>query len=128
MKFTLEQINAIHDQLGNSETLKLYAQALGDLGVAHADSYVTDGHTDFFDANGHSISSPPTHEILPIADTSDKQEFLHQLDLHESGKTSYLEMSKGLAESGIEKWIIDTQKLTMTFYDKAGNELQIDTL
>jgi len=128
MKFTLEQINTIHDHLGNSETLRLYTQALGDLGVIHADSYVTDGHTEFFGADGYKVESLPTHEIFTVADTSNKEEFLHQLDLHESGKTSYVQMSKGLAETGIEKWIIDTQKLTMTFYDKASNELQVDAL
>src|SRR6266496_698754 len=123
MTFTLEQINDLHDRLGNSETLLQYARGLNALGVEHADSYLTDGHSEFFGGNGHTVASPAAHETLIVAKTSDKQSFLHHLKLHELGKTSYVEMSKGLAESGIEKWIIDTHKLTMTFYDKAGNEL-----
>jgi len=43
--------------------------------------------------------------------------------LHEQGKTSYVDMSEGLARSGIEKWTMDTGKLTVTYYDKAGNEM-----
>lgn len=37
-------------------------------------------------------------------------------------ETTYLEMSRGLAQSGIEKWTVDTGRRTMTFYDKAGRE------
>lgn len=37
-------------------------------------------------------------------------------------------MSKGLAESGTEKWTVDTNKMTMTFYDTAGGELLIDAI
>ena len=37
-------------------------------------------------------------------------------------------MSKGLAESGIEKWTVDTSRMTMTFYDKAGNEMLVETI
>ena len=29
-------------------------------------------------------------------------------------------MSKGLADSGIEKWVADTTLLTMTYVDRAG--------
>jgi hypothetical protein len=32
-------------------------------------------------------------------------------------------MSSGLAQSGIEKWTVDTGRMTMTFHDKAGREM-----
>ena len=34
-------------------------------------------------------------------------------------------MSKGLADSGIEKWTFDTNKMTITYYDKGGNEILV---
>ncbi len=37
-------------------------------------------------------------------------------------------MSKGLAESGIEKWTVDTNRMTLTFYDKAGTKMQIEAI
>jgi uncharacterized protein YbcV (DUF1398 family) len=39
---------------------------------------------------------------------------------------SSLEMSRGLAQSGIEKWTVDTGRMTMTFYDKAGSEMLVE--
>ena len=126
--FTLEQINAIHDTLGNAETLAQYVKALSALGVETYDSYIMDGHSEYVGKNGHTIISPPVHETITIADTSNKERFLKHLDLHNQGKTSYVEMSKGLAESGIEKWTVDTTNVTMTFYDKLGNEMLAETI
>jgi len=128
MSFTLEQINAIHDRLGSAETLAQYAQELHKIGVEHADSYVADGHSEYFAKDGHSIVSSPAHEKLAVSEASDKQGLLYYLDLHDAGKINYLEMSSSLAKSGIEKWVINTSKLTMTFYDKAGNELLVDDI
>jgi uncharacterized protein YbcV (DUF1398 family) len=32
-------------------------------------------------------------------------------------------MSRGLAQSGIERWTVNTSRMTMTFYDKTGREM-----
>jgi hypothetical protein len=37
-------------------------------------------------------------------------------------------MSRGLAQSGIEKWTVDTGRMTMTFYDKAGSEMLVEQI
>lgn len=126
--FTLEQINEIHDQLGRGESFAQYVEALHAIGVETYDSYIKDGHSEYFGNSGHKVISPPAHEMLTIADTSDKEQFLKHLNLHDQGKTSYLEMSKGLADSGIEKWTVDTKIMTMTFYDKLEHEMLAETI
>lgn len=126
--FTLEQINDIHIRLGNAETLYEYVRALHDLGVEKYDSYVTDGHSAYFGKDGYTVISPPAHDKISIAEKSDKENFLKHLKLHEQGKTSYIEMSEGLAESGIEKWTVDTSEVTMIFYDRAGNAMLVESV
>jgi len=126
--FTLEQINEIHDRLGSAESLAQYVRALNALGVETYDSYILDGHSEYFGKSGYMVISPPAHETLTIADTSDKEQFLRHLNLHNQGKTSYREMSKSLADSGIEKWTVDTKNMTMTFYDKRRNEMLAETI
>jgi uncharacterized protein YbcV (DUF1398 family) len=126
--FTLEQINEIHDRLGKAQTLAQYAQALSAIGIETYDSYIMDGHSEYFGKSGYRVVSPSVHEILTIADTSDREQFLKYLNLHNQGQTSYLEMSKGLAESGIEKWTVDTKNMTMTFYDKSENEMLVEAI
>jgi uncharacterized protein YbcV (DUF1398 family) len=72
---------------------------------------------------GHRLVSPPVHEVLPVAETGQRETFLEHLRRHERRETTYLEMSRGLAQSGIEKWRVDTARMTMTFYDKSGSEM-----
>ena len=126
--FTLEQINRIHSQLGKQATLPQYLQALKAMGVDKCDSFITDGHSEYFGEPGHKVISPSTHEELEIAEISNLEDFLRHLNLHEQRKTSYLEMSRGLAHSGIEKWTFDTNKMTMTYYDKGGNVLLVEEI
>ena len=68
----------------------------------------------------------PVHEVLPVAETGQRETFLQQLRRHELRQTTYLEMSRGLAESGIEKWTVDTGRMTMTFSDKADREMLVE--
>ncbi|QBD76023.1 DUF1398 domain-containing protein [Ktedonosporobacter rubrisoli] len=126
--FTLEQINAIHDRLGTMEGFPQYVRALHALGIEKYDSYLTDGHSEYFGKGGQKLASPAVHETLAISDTSDREKVLAHLDLHGQRKTSYLEMSRGLAESGVEKWTVDTHNMTLAYYDKQGNELLIEQI
>jgi uncharacterized protein YbcV (DUF1398 family) len=68
------------------------------------------------------------HEVLPIAETAQRETFLHHLHRHELRQTTYLEMSRALAQSGIEKWTVDTGRMSMTFYDKAGEEMLVEQI
>src|SRR6185503_18765860 len=100
--FTIEQINDLHDRLGKAETLFEYVHALNAIDIEKYDSYLTDGHSEYFGKQDQVIS-PPAHDTLSIAEKSNGETFLKHLKLHEQGKTTYIEMSMGLAESGIEK-------------------------
>lgn len=126
--FTLAQIDALHDTLGNAETLLAYARALHEIGVETYDSYVVDGHSEYFGQHGHKVVSPPAHDAMTVALTSNRATFLEHLKRHEQGETDYFEMSQGLADSGIEKWTVDTRQMTMIFYDKAGAEMLVEQI
>jgi uncharacterized protein YbcV (DUF1398 family) len=126
--FTLEQINRVHDELGNSATLPQYLEALKAIGVDKCDSFITDGHSEYFGKEGFKVISSSEHEELKIAEISNREDFLKHLKLHSQRKTSYLEMSRGLAKSGVEKWTFDTNKMTMTYYDKCGNVMLVEEI
>ena len=126
--FTIEQINDLHARLGSAKTLPEYVRALKTLGVERYNSYLADGHSEYFGQGAHRVVSPPVHEVLPVAETGQRETFLQHLHRHEQGQTTYLEMSGGLAQSGIEKWTVDTGRMTMTFYDKAGSEMLVEQI
>jgi len=37
-------------------------------------------------------------------------------------------MSRGLAQSGIQKWTVDAGRMTLTFYDKTSREILIEQI
>jgi uncharacterized protein YbcV (DUF1398 family) len=121
--FTLWQIDDIHDRFGRQDTIVQYLRALNAIGVQRSDSFIADGHSEYFGKGGETVVTPPAHEVLAIAGTSNRDGLVQSLARHTQGKTSYLEMSQGLAQSGVEKWTFDTSALTIAYYDKAGNEL-----
>ncbi|MFI5731803.1 DUF1398 family protein [Kribbella sp. NPDC051587] len=121
--FTLEQVDEIHERLGKASTLGAFLEALREIGVVASDSYVTDGHTTYFGADGHEVSTSPAHEVFEVAASSDKDAFLAELKRVEEESAGYVEMSRAFAAAGVEKWTFDTQALTITYYDRAGSAL-----
>jgi uncharacterized protein YbcV (DUF1398 family) len=121
--FTFDQIADIHDRLGNKDTLGGYLRALRDIGVETYDSYIADGHSEYYGTDGQRLVGPAVHEPFAIAKTCDKEGFLRYMQQVEQGGVGYVEMSRTLANHGVEKWTFDTEKLTITYLDKAGNVL-----
>lgn len=124
--FTMAQIDELHGRLGTAETLADYLRGLAAIGVVRFESFLVDGHSEFVSADGRRVVSAPHHEVLPVAETSDKAALLEHLQRHRDKETSYVEMSAGLAASGVHKWVGDTAGLTMTYCDRAGVALLIE--
>ena len=80
--FTIEQINELHARLGSAKTLAEYVRALNGLGVERYDSYLEDGHSEYFGQHGYKVVSPPEHEVLAVAETGQREAFLEHLHRH----------------------------------------------
>lgn len=126
--FTLDQITEIHKLFGKKDTLIAYLNALKEIGVEKEICFVSDGHSDYTGQNNYKVHSPAAHEKLSIAKEVDLESFIKHLSSHNEGKTTYAEMSEGLAESGVERWAFDTTKMTLSYYDLKGSELLTEEL
>jgi uncharacterized protein YbcV (DUF1398 family) len=126
--FTIEQIDELHGRLGRADTLLDYVRALAELGVVRYACFVSDGHSEYVGLDARKVVSLPAHDTLSVAEDSDRDAFLDHLRRHEHGETSYLEMSKGLADSGVQRWTVDTHAMTMTFYDTTGVVLLVEQI
>ena len=98
------------------------------LGVTHYEAYVSDGHIDYHGANNYTAKVPEKYDPLPIAGETNPETFKAQLLAHQQGKTDYLTFLKMCAETGIEKWEICMDKMTCTYFDKAGNEILVEKI
>jgi 2,3-bisphosphoglycerate-independent phosphoglycerate mutase len=123
--FTLEGIGRAHNGVTH-DTVRKYLADLRDIGVRSYTTHVSDGHSEYFDARGASLSSEPVHEPYAVADAADRDAVRQAIEAHSRGETNYFAFSKQLAAAGASTWVMDPIAMTCTFYSKAGELLLAD--
>ena len=126
--FTVEQIELAHTKIKSGAEFPKYIQEIKEIGVTGFETWVTDSHTTYFGKNDFQTKSKPKYEEMEIANHSDKEKFNHYLKNHQKGETNYFTFCKHCAETGIEKWIVNLDKMTCTYYDKAENEILVEII
>lgn len=124
--FTIEQIKEAHSKVKSGADFPQYVQDIKMLGVIKYETYVEDGHAVFHGDNGHTAQWDAKYDTLSIGETSKQEQFISDLKAHQRGETNYPTFCNDCAKSGVEKWIVDINKMTCTYYDKAGNELLVE--
>ena len=125
--FTLEQIKAAHSKVKSGSDFPAYIKEIKQLGVTGYETFVSDGHTDYYGKNDHKISTVAKYE-LTVTEKSNAEQFKMDLKAHQEGKTDYPKFCSDCAKSGIEKWAVRMNKMTCTYYDKAGNEILVEVI
>lgn len=124
--FSLEDIELAHSKVKTGADFPKYIQEIKGMGVTAFETWVTDSHTNYLGNEGYQLTSKPQYDTLTIANKSDKDKFSQYLKIHQKGQTDYSTFCKQCAETGIEKWLVDLDKMTCTYYDKSENELLIE--
>lgn len=117
--FTLSNISTAHARVKSGADFPQYARDLIAMGVTAYDTYVSDGHAVYL-GNEEPLISPAKYDILEVAENSNKERFIAQLRLHQSGGTDYMTFCQDCANTGIEKWTLDMSAHTCTYYDISG--------
>ena len=110
--FTTEQIKAAHSKVKSGADFPAFIRDIKELGVTHYESFVADGHTDYFGKNDFKTSSPAKYPDLTITDDSNTEQFKIDIKAHQEGKTDYPTFCKDCAKSGIEKWVVNIENMT----------------
>ena len=126
--FTAEQIEAAHSTVKTGADFPKYIQEIKVMGVMAFETWVKDSHTKYFGADDFRALSKPMYKDMVIAESSNKDRFKHYLKIHQQGETDYLTFCGHCAETGIEKWFVCLDKMTCTYYDKAGKEILIEQI
>jgi uncharacterized protein YbcV (DUF1398 family) len=126
--FTLDQIKNAHSKVKSGADFPSYIQELKQLGVTFYQTYVADGHTDYYGGDHFTITSPAKYDSLEIAETSSSNQFKDDLLAHQQGKTDYPTFCQDCAKSGIEKWSVCLESMTCTYYDEAGNKILVEDI
>ena len=126
--FTIQQIHEAHSKVKSGADFPKYMQDIIALGVTSFETFVFDNHTHYYGANDIQIASEGFSETITIADESNVEQFKSDLKLHQQGNTDYMTFLHDCAKSGVEKWIVVMDKMTCSYYDKAGNEMLVEVI
>lgn len=121
--FTIEQIKSTHSKVKSGADFPNYIKDLALLGVSSYETFVSDGHTEYFGKDDYKITSGTKYQILPVAGRTNAIQFEQDLKAHQQGKTDYPAFCRDCASSGINKWIVNIVQMTCTYYDFAGNPM-----
>ncbi|MGN6491406.1 MAG: DUF1398 domain-containing protein [Agriterribacter sp.] len=121
--FTIEQIKASHALVKSGADFPSHIQRLIAMGVTGYENYVANGSTRFKGKNDYTTQASAKYAAQSIAEKPDIKGLKEALSIHQQGQTDYLTFCRQAAEAGVEKWVVDTIKMTCIYYDKKGNEM-----
>lgn len=124
--FTVEQIELAHSKIKTGAEFPKYIQEIKEIGVTAFETMVADSHTKYFGKNGFQTKSTAKYDEMTIADHSNKEKFIQYLKIHQKGETDYFTFCSHCAETGIEKWVVNLDEMTCTYFDKAGTEILVE--
>lgn len=119
--FTLEQIKTAHSKVLSGADFPKFILEIISIGVVSYDTFVIDGHSVYTGEDGYQIASEAKYPEIHISEPSHAQKFAHYLKTHQQGQTDYLVFCGHAAETGVEKWTVDTKKMTCSYYDSDAN-------
>lgn len=126
--FTIEQIKEAHAKVQSGADFPNYIQDLIILGVKGYDTFVHDGHVEYFGVNNYHVTSDEKYDEIQVAPSPNKERFIEFLVMHQDGQTDYLTFCNHAAHCGIAKWRVDIIEMTCTYFDLAGNEILIEKI
>ena len=121
--FQLTDIKQAHLKVKSGADFPNYVQDLINLGVEKYDTYVNDGHSLFLGVNNYQVQTDAKYSSLHIANESDSKTFQHYLKIHQQGHTDYPTFCRHCAETGVEKWTVDMNLMTCTYYDRSSTKM-----
>lgn len=126
--FTKEQIIAAQSNVKSGADFPTLVQAFKKMGVLYYEHLVGEERNVFFGDNDHSVSIDYGKPPLTVNDHSSAEKLRLALKIHQAGQTDYPTFCKESADAGVEKWVSDLQKMTVTYLDKKGHALVTENI
>ncbi|AOW09908.1 DUF1398 domain-containing protein [Flavobacterium gilvum] len=126
--FTITQIKEAHSRVKSGADFPAYIQELIALGVQGYDTFVHDGHVEYFGADNHRATANETYETIAVAPFANKERFIEFLVIHQDGQTDYLTFCNHAGQCGIAKWAVDIIEMTCTYFDISGAAILIEKI
>lgn len=126
--FTKEQIELAHSKVKSGEDFPKYVKEIISIGVKSHEVVLSDRTWIFRGFNGQEVQFTKGVENIIISKKASKESFKQILSNHQSGGTDYITFCIQAGESGIERWLSDFEKMTVTYIDLYGNTVDVEPI
>ncbi|MGG7035383.1 MAG: DUF1398 domain-containing protein [Flavobacterium sp.] len=126
--FTIEQINDAHSKVKSGADFPAYIRDLITLGVKGYDTFVNDGHVEYYGDNNFRATATDKYAAILVAENPNKERFLEFLLMHQDGQTDYLTFCNHAAQCGIARWRVNILEMTCTYFDVKNNSIIIEKI
>jgi uncharacterized protein YbcV (DUF1398 family) len=126
--FTIAQIKEAHSKVQSGADFPTYIQDLIALGVKGYDTFVNDGHIEYFGSDNFRATATETYNSITIAPSANKERFIEFLVIHQGGQTDYLTFCNQAGQCGIAKWSVNIIEMTCTYYDQSDAAILIEKI
>ena len=125
-----ESILAAYSKVKTGADFPRLVKDLKAIGVLNYDHIVSDGSNVFYGKDGSSIPvAIGVHQGPIIVSTNVSLEKLKRsLSIHQQGKTDYPTFCTQAGEAGVDKWVSDLEKMTVTYLDKSGDQILLESI
>lgn len=121
--FTLNQISEAYQKVKTGSDFPKLVQDLIALGVISYSNRVEDGQTIYSGVNQFQLVSPAKYPLIKINHDASTDRLKQALLIHQKGETDYFTFCQHAAEAGVDQWITDMQKMTVSYLDQNGTIL-----
>ena len=126
--FTINQIKEAHAKVKSGADFPAYIQDMKSLGVLSYAHFVSDGSIHYQGSDQFRISGHVKWLPMKVMENGSTDKLKHALIIHQRGETDYPTFCKQAAAAGVEKWIVDMDKMVCRYYDKSSNELLVEAI
>lgn len=120
---TLEEIKELESRAKTGADFPRLIKELKANGLLSFEFLLENGVVVYSFLNEQQLKTEAQYELLKIKDKSDSEYFIKILKEHQRGNTNFPEFCQQAADSGVCKWVVDTNKMTCTYFDLGSNEL-----
>ena len=126
--FTIEQIHQAFGKVKSGADFPQFVQDLKEIGVTHYDNFVSDGRTKYYGKNDFTLDGESKYTEMEVNDISSSDSLKQAISIHQQGQTDYPTFCKQAADAGVEKWTTHMIEMTVTYLDKKGHKLTVETI
>ncbi|SFW82445.1 DUF1398 domain-containing protein [Chitinophaga sancti] len=117
---TIQEIKNAHAKVRSGVDFPQYIRDLKGLGIVRYETYVSDGHTEYWTENGETVISEEKYDFLEVEKMSNVEGFRRGLREHQEGKSDYMGFCRMCAENGVKKWVVSMGEMTCVYFDVSG--------